>query len=523
MSAAIHEATDEKPVHITAGESRGLPTDLVDQGSRRLGIAALLYAVCYSIAYGAAFLSGGYQIFGVFPVSSHVVAIGSILLSLAVFAVSRSSVLNPQQLCDLGLIYEVVGALAIDYYLVLFPITPDVMPLGISWVGVWIMGFVFIVPNPPGKTLLAALASASVTPLMLLIGMARGSADPSMAALIQWILPNFLCAGLAFVGSLVIYRMGKEVREARLMGSYQLVKRLGGGGMGEVWRARHRALARPSAIKLIRPSALDGTSPEQAAILFKRFEREAKVTARLRSPHTITLYDFGITDAGSFYYVMELLHGLDLYRLVRRFGPIPPERSIFLLRQICHSLGEAHQNGLIHRDVKPANIYLCRLGPDYDFIKVLDFGLVKSMEEAGVDQGTQLTTEGSAPGTPTFMAPEMALGKSNVDARADIYAVGCVAYWMLTGAPLFEGETPMETILHHVKTSPAAPSVRSEFEVPAALDSVILGCLEKEPAQRPADMAALRLALERIPNPGVWGQAEARVWWRRHLPELNPT
>ena len=204
---------------------------------------------------------------------------------------------------------------------------------------------------------------------------------------------------MAFIGARIIYQLGSQVTEARRMGSYELVEMLGRGGMGEVWRAKHRMLVRPAAIKLIRPETLGEDNTEEASKVLLRFEREAQATAALHSTHTITLYDFGMTDEGYFYYVMELLRGVDLESMVQRFGPTPPNRTIYLLKQVCHSLGDAHRHGLIHRDIKPANIYASRLGPDYDFVKVLDFGLVKSHQPAAED-ATQLTMQGITTGTP---------------------------------------------------------------------------------------------------------------------------
>jgi serine/threonine-protein kinase len=228
----------------------------------------------------------------------------------------------------------------------------------------------------------------------------------------------------------------------------------------------------------------------------------------------VDLYDFGVTDDGAFYYVMEMLDGLDLATLVGRFGPLPAGRVVHLLRGACHSLGEAHGQGLIHRDVKPANIFTCRLGPDLDFVKVLDFGLVKSTgEEAG--GATALTQEGSVAGTPAFMAPEMALGDGSVDGRADIYALGCVGYWLLTGQPVFAADTPVGTLLKHVQEKPIPPSRRTELEIPEELDSVILACLAKDPADRPqtAEELDARLAACTV---AAWTHEMAADWWKLH-------
>ena len=248
----------------------------------------------------------------------------------------------------------------------------------------------------------------------------------------------------------------------------------------------------------------------------RRFEREARETAKLGSVHTIDVYDYGVTEDGDFYYVMELLDGITLERYVKQFGPMPPARVVYLLRQVCHSLGEAHDRGLIHRDIKPANIFMCRLGPDDDFVKVLDFGLVKHFGD-GV-AGTMPTIEELTAGTPAFMAPEIALNDSAIDGRADIYALGCVAYYLLTGETVFPSEPAIAVMLAHVKDEPLPPSLRSKFDVPASLDTLILECLAKDKQSRPrsADVLARRLA-ECAP-PHAWHASAARLWWQAHQP-----
>jgi len=299
------------------------------------------------------------------------------------------------------------------------------------------------------------------------------------------------------------------------LGSYRLVERLGTGAMGEVWLAKHQLLARPAAVKLIRQDALgDGEDDE---VFLKRFQREAHATANLHSPHTVQLHDFGVTETGTFYYVMERLNGMDLENIVSQFGSLPPERVVWFLRQACRSLSEAHEAGMVHRDIKPANLFACRLGPDYDFLKVLDFGMVTA--PVG-DQQTRLTQGGTSQGTPAYMAPEIALGEVEVDGRADIYAMGCVAHWMLTGGLLFEADSAMAMMLHHVRTPPVAPSTLSEEEVPEALDSLILNCLEKKPGDRPAHADELWQRLGEVEFSDPWTHQRARQWWQLHLPQV---
>ena len=325
------------------------------------------------------------------------------------------------------------------------------------------------------------------------------------------------------MGARVVYGLGREVVAARRLGSYHLEERLGQGGMGEVWRARHRMLARPAAIKLIRPSLTANAPGGASTEALRRFEREAQVTARLRSPHTVELFDFGVADDGAFYFVMELLEGLDADALVRRSGPIPAERAIHLLRQVCHSLSEAESCGLVHRDIKPANIFLCRYGEEYDFVKVLDFGIVKAVSDdrAENDQAnTELTRENVVRGTPAFIAPEQALGGSNVDTRADIYSTECVAYWLLTGQLVFAADTPMGLLLHHARTAPTPPSLRAELPIPAALDRLVLSCLAKDPSQRPQSAKELSSRLAEIDVLSPWTEERARDWWTTNQPAV---
>jgi serine/threonine-protein kinase len=303
-------------------------------------------------------------------------------------------------------------------------------------------------------------------------------------------------------------------QEARSLGSYELVELLGRGGMGEVWRATHQLLARQAAIKLIRPEALGGKA-ETRQVVIARFEREAQATASLRSPHTIAVYDFGVSDTGAFYSVMELLVGYDGQELVERFGPLPQERVAHLLSQVCDSLGEAHANGLVHRDIKPSNIYVCRYGRQVDFVKVLDFGLVKRVR-GSEDERTQqqLTAPYEVSGTPAYMAPEQVLGGTDTDARTDLYALGCVAFWLLTGLTVFRGSTVTEILMRHVRDEPPPPSRYSTLPVSAALDAVILRCLAKSPDDRPQSADELAEALTAACDPRAWSPARASEWWK---------
>ncbi|GAB4116984.1 MAG: hypothetical protein Kow001_17460 [Acidobacteriota bacterium] len=300
-------------------------------------------------------------------------------------------------------------------------------------------------------------------------------------------------------------------------GMYRLTEKLGQGGMGEVWKAEHRLLARPAAIKVIRPELMGLADRKRLDQAIARFQREARITASLRSPHTVSLFDFGVTCHGTFFYVMEYLDGLDLEHLVRRFGPQPADRVAFLMRQAAESLAEAHERGLVHRDVKPSNLHVGRVGVRYDFLKVLDFGLVKVQNG---DQGdvSRLTMDGVTTGTPAFMAPELALGRPEIDHRADIYAFGCVAYWLLTGLLVFDGATPVEIVVNHVRSAPVPPSRRCEMPIPGRLEELVMACLAKEPEQRPQDLVSICREIDESGLAQTWTQARAREWWQTHLP-----
>ncbi|MGW8179184.1 MAG: serine/threonine protein kinase, partial [bacterium] len=296
-----------------------------------------------------------------------------------------------------------------------------------------------------------------------------------------------------------------------------LVEKLGSGGMGEVWKAKHKMLARPAAVKLIRPEKLGTHDTKTASTLLHRFEREAQVTATLESPHSVLVYDFGISEDRSFYYVMELLNGLDLEHLVRRYGPVGPARAIYFLQQACESLSDAHYRELIHRDIKPGNLFVCHFGRRYDFIKVLDFGLVKTLADTPVTS-PQLTAVDAIAGTPSYMAPEQALGET-IDSRTDIYALGCVAYWMLTGQLVFDSNNVSAMLIDHAKTPPSPPSQRCQQEIPSDLENLILRCLEKNPAERPCSAAELQVELAKCRDSDKWGQEEAVRWWQTNVNE----
>ena len=310
---------------------------------------------------------------------------------------------------------------------------------------------------------------------------------------------------LAVFGSFKISSLEREARVARQLGQYRLQRLLGAGGMGEVYLAEHRLLKRPCAVKLIRPER--ASDPQ----LLQRFEREVQATALLSHPNTVEIYDYGHTDEGTFYYVMEYLPGLSLDELVTRYGPLPAARAVHYLRQVCGALREAHQAGLVHRDIKPSNIIACNLGGLCDVVKLVDFGLVRPPDTA---REGRLTTEGLILGTPDFMSPEQARGENTLDARSDLYSLGAVAYFLLTGQPPFTGRSALATLTAHLH-EPAAPPSSRGAEVEADLDAVVLRCLAKSPWDRFANAETLEQALLSCRCAGQWNEAQARDWWQR--------
>jgi len=503
----------------------GFPTDVLAQSARRLRALASLYAFVFFMA-------------GFFPdlmspanrariVSSPIHwmpgAFG-ITIALIVALATKLQRIPLSRIMQIGVVFEIVSSFGIACAEFLDPQAIDFNAhwVGLSWVAIWTLLFAMVVPNSPRRTLLATLASVSSVPLVILFVVTHNSVPG-----VTWdkfffglIFPYLLVSVMAYVGAGVVYSLGREVARAREMGGYRLVERLGAGGMGEVWRAEHRLLARPAAIKLVRADSHGFHDGDRAVQLRERFGREAQATAWMRSPHTVELYDFGIANDGTFYYVMELLEGFNLEELVNRFGPVPAERAIHLLRHVCHSLAEAHEKGLIHRDIKPANIFACRYGREVDFGKVLDFGMVKHQRTPELAE-TQLTGDHAVLGSPGFMSPEQVLGQREVDSRADLYAVGCVGYWLLTGQLVFPGSTAMEIMVKHAQANPEPPSVRTELEIPPTLDQLILTCLAKDPAARPQSADMLADALASVPTSSPWMRARARELWDRHLPVVR--
>jgi tRNA A-37 threonylcarbamoyl transferase component Bud32 len=346
------------------------------------------------------------------------------------------------------------------------------------------------------------------------LGLPGVTSDPEVLRL-SFLFDNFTIGLHLTIGMVAVYSLhGLRMRalEAEQAGSYQLLEKLGEGGMGEVYRARHSQLQRPTAVKVIRADLVDSPTA------LRRFEREVRAASELTDPNTIAIYDFGKTAGGRFYYAMEFLEGLDLQDLVDRFGAVEPARAVFLLGQVLGSLSEAHRRGLLHRDIKPGNLFLTARGSNFDFVKVLDFGLVKPLEQAPSAEA-ELTAEDAVPGTPAYMAPERFYGDKDADPTSDLYSVGAVAYFLLTRRLVFDGNAA-QVLIDHAKTAPVPPR-QLGVGISEELERVVLQALEKRPEDRFRSAEEFREALRQTPEWGRWTRESARRWWDEHMPEAS--
>ena len=372
-----------------------------------------------------------------------------------------------------------------------------------------LMGRAVIVPSNPRRTL--RIGITCVAPLLFLtrtltLPVPLIDASVRIPFLVPGVLWSLCAVGLSTLTSGVIYGLRRRVSEARRLGQYTLEEKIGEGGMGTVYRARHAMLRRPTAVKLLPPDRAGAQN-------LHRFEREVQTTAQLSHPNTVAVYDFGRTPDGVFYYAMEYLEGIDLLTLAREFGPQPPGRVIHILSQVAGALQEAHSVGLIHRDVKPANIILCQRGGAPDVAKVVDFGLVRDLAagRSATLSGLDLVT-----GTPLYLSPEAIRAPGAVDGRSDIYALGAVGYYLLAARDVFFGATVVEVCAHHLHTKPEPPSAALGRPLPADLEGLLMSCLEKDPALRPQSAGGLEEALLACSSAREWGEREARGWWRSH-------
>ncbi|HET9934412.1 MAG TPA: serine/threonine-protein kinase [Polyangiaceae bacterium] len=370
-----------------------------------------------------------------------------------------------------------------------------------------------VIPSPwPHTLVIGAIGSIPALELARQNAAAvviEGSPTPPWAAMGYMGVWIAVALAISVVTSRVIYGLRCQVAQVERLGQYVLEEKIGEGGMGVVYRARHALLRRPTAIKLVLP---ERAGPDNLA----RFEREVQLTASLTHPNTVSVYDYGSTPEGVFYYAMEYLDGVDLEQLVMRFGPQSPARVAHILSQVAASLGEAHSIGLVHRDIKPGNIILCERGGVADTAKVVDFGLVKSVSSLGREgQGPTLSSANTIVGTPLYLAPEGLTSPDRIDARADLYALGAVGYYLLTGAPVFRGQSLLEVAAQHLHQAPVPPSERVEQPIPRALEALIMRCLAKNPLERPQSANEL---ISELKSCGVseWTLSDAGGWWQEN-------
>jgi serine/threonine-protein kinase len=376
-----------------------------------------------------------------------------------------------------------------------------------------------IVPADVGRAFGLSAGTASLGPITA-YGITAYAFPPELLQAKPWLPLSeagyvAMWAGLtvtvATIAARVIHGLKERVRDANEVGQYRLIEKIGEGGMGIVYLARHALLRRGTAVKLLHPDR----GGENA---LRRFEQEVQITSALTHPNTVSVFDFGRTPDGVFYYAMEYLDGITLEDLVAHAGPLQGARVAQILRQVCGSLDEAHFAGLIHRDIKPANLMLCLRGRVPDFVKVLDFGLVK---EHADDLGVGLSRAGTLLGTPAYLAPEAILEPSKIDARADLYALGAVGYYLLVGAPVFEGASMVELCVKHLSSEPVPPSERAPLPVPASLERLVLRCLAKDPSERPASAAEMIVALDALDDVGSWSVKDAWDWWKDMAPTVR--
>ncbi len=493
-----------------------LPPKLLQDGAKRLVfLAPVTAAFIVVVEVGEHYLQPALAPVFRDPVN-RLLTIAVVFVGLGIRGLHMARAVSDTTLLRLGMAFAILVSACISAIETTLPFPPGVPVTGVSAVGPWLFMFAAFVPARPTTSGLVALASATMFPLMYTLNMFRHDFPPlPFNQLVVWPGVNYLHALLAILVVRRLYGASIAAERAVELGSYRLVAPIGEGGMGEIWQATHQMLARKAAVKIIKP---EGMSDHQAEMAAKRFQREANLIANLQSPNTVYLYDFGTSRDGRFYYVMELLDGISLQTLVSRFGPQPAGRVAHIVRQVCESLEEAHQHSVIHRDLKPSNIMLCKVGLAHDVVKVLDFGLAKSI--APTDNVTQLTMDGVASGTPGYISPEVAIGERAVDHRADIYSLGCVAYYLLTGTLVFQDSNPVSLALKHVQATPDPPSSRTELAIPAGFEALVLACLAKSPADRPASAAAIAARLEQCDVPR-WRPEHADAWWANHLPPTS--
>ena len=518
-SRTTDECRSPTCIALMTGSGAELTGELENLLRGRLRLAAILLAVGFAVFLLRHFIQ--YEIaestpFGLAMLTFHAmvtIALGAIATTLCRHCSLSLGYLRFCELTIFGL--PVAFMLAMQYDIGL---TFGREGLFMLEAGPWLMLiflYALFIPNTLRRAVVVISAIAAV-PILGMLVLRLISPDLGDAVTLErwtWQALMLACSAAASVfGVDTIGALRREAFEARQLGQYRLRTRIGAGGMGEVYLAEHQMLKRPCVIKLIRPDKAG--DPKVLA----RFQREVQATARLTHWNTVEIFDYGNTADGTFYYVMEFLPGMSLNDLIERHGPLPPERVVYLLRQACDALREAHQEGLVHRDIKPGNIFAAEQGGVYDVVKLLDFGLVKPLTG---DLSIELTAEGTITGSPLYMSPEQATAEHDADMRSDISSLGAVGYFLLTGRPPFVGERPIKVILAHAH-QPVEPPSHHRPDVPADLERVILRCLAKLPEQRYQSAAELEAALADCESADGWSRQRAAQWWKGRATACDP-
>jgi serine/threonine-protein kinase len=455
-----------------------------------------------------AFALGTYELFPrVRPAKSELVygggEIGLVLIAGVWLLLRRHRRVSIELLYAIDLLYVVSTGLAFAASALFSPDLPPARYVALFGQTLVLFTRALVVPSTGLRTaLVSAVSFVPLTASAIAIAASEALDVPGSAFVLGDVVLSMMVVLVAATGSQIIYGLRRKFSAAMQLGAYTLGDKIGAGGMGTVYRAQHALLRRPAAIKVLPP---DRVGKEQIA----RFELEVRHMSELTHANTVAIFDFGHTPDGLFYYVMEYLDGIDLEKLVRRYGPQPPARVIRVLAQVCRALQEAHDHGIVHRDIKPANIILCERGGDPDVAKVVDYGLVKEIDgDVGVSQQVVL-------GTPDYIAPEAVTGDP-IGPRSDLYAVGAVGYYLLTAKRVFSGKTSLDVCIQHVTQEPVPPSHASEIAVPAELEALVMRCLAKKPDDRPASASALADSLAVLQLSHAWSADTAREWWRDH-------
>jgi len=491
-------------------EPRDLPDDLVRAARGRVRVAVVLGATAYAALFVLE-LSGAISASALEHRINLAHDLAGVALCSSLALASGVRRIGDRALLAAALGVEVVLCAVISVAAQWASFLHSAHLQGHTWVVSVIIVFALLVPVRPATSFVVSSLCALTMPLGILALDLAGRIDANAGDYWRASVAGLIALAIATAGARAIYDAGRQVAAARELGGYELTEEIGRGGGGEVWKGKHLLLARAAAVKLILPEALVGSS-ERLDTALARFTQEAQIVSDLRSPHTVQLYDFGSTSAGSLYIVMELLEGMNLQHFVYRYGAIEPRRAVHWLRQTCDSLGEAHARGLVHRDIKPSNLFVCRYGREVDYIKVLDFGLARA---AVLGDQTTLTAPGMHPGTPGYMAPEQIYGLP-ITAATDLYALGCVAYWLLTGVMPFDGSAG-EVMRMHAQSPPASLSVRARQPIPARLEQLVMRCLAKDPADRPQDADCFLAELGESIDGDAWTPADAHAWWAGHF------